>query len=106
MAFFNARAATSVEVGALDDFTFDDVFGQEADRPASAAGRRFGAMASCDELGLALAIEDGVSIGGVSRCLRVSTASKPFGHQRFAERERTIEMLVSSAWQISASAQP
>jgi hypothetical protein len=58
------------------------VFGQEADRPASAASRRFGA-GQCDELSLALAIEDGLNRRRLA-LLAGEHRVEPFGHQRFA----------------------
>src|SRR4029453_9102930 len=76
------RPGDSIKVGALDDFTFDDVFGQEADRPASAASRRFGA-GQCDELSLALAIEDGLNRRRLA-LLAGGHRAGPFGHQLFA----------------------
>src|SRR6516225_1551675 len=45
------------------------------------------------------------SIGGVSRLLRVSTASRP-SVTSFSRTRATIVTLVSSAWQISSSDQP
>ena len=64
---------------ALDNLAFDDLVRQQADRPASAARRRLRA-GQCDELRLALAIEDGLNRRRLT-LLAHKHRIEPFGHE-------------------------
>ena len=66
-------------MSALDDLAFDDLFGQQTDCPAGAPGRRLRA-GQCNELCLALAIEDGLNRRRIALLTRKHRI-EPFGHE-------------------------
>jgi len=90
-------------VGAPDDLAFDDVFGQQADRPTSPAGRGLRA-GQRDELCLALAIEDGLNRRRLALLARKHRI-EPLGHQLLAHAghhrnvgvERAADLLIRPA---------